>query len=1486
MDIGEKLVFNDDGPSVGTTDTAHLSEVFIKGGTGVDPDDKDAFIQDSDATDGVHTVTVTTNINFGGDGPKMNGANLHDDAFVWGDTTTQPALRTSDDNQPVQWVAVGDTLIGYKGNGRDEADKVIEIKATIDLTATPNTSFEVILHQAVEHHVPDGGDLADYNTDLVDDVDKDNKPTDGQDSTDDTPTDLNFSFTITDNDGDNAKGTVTVQIEDDIIVLHDTDTTTTVGSYVPATESAAGYYLVDTDNNNVNHGKVSGVVEYTGADGLESMVIAPPANIGTVPFYQTVTVEGEPKEITIVINPDDGKLYGIEGRYESGKVFDFTDPYFTFTLNSTTGKWEFEQLKDFGGDIKVTVKGTDNDGDSNTHEIVIKTDDKPFINTTPKVGSDEVYVSEVFLGDGSGKDPDLTDAYKDDIASNTIKMGVGADGYFGGSFDTAFSWDIPTEKLTSNGKEVKWDDTGNPLEGYIENADGSRTTVLTVTMGTPDVNGNATYTVDLKEAVKHANADGNNEITDIEFGFSLKDVDGDEAKGSITANIEDDVPLEQKDVEILNVTGDETSGYTASTLVELEFGADDGSGKEITIDGITYEYTDGMGWTSDGGTTYVDANDGLTFGNITLSKNSGENDFWTATMTGGKGDATWSQSSNITITDADGDSTSFNVSANSENASPSGEIIGLAGSSTSLLPGGDYNIAIILDTSGSMYDDDNRDIKDGADGDPSTVESRLGQACDAISKFIIETLHAHANDGTMGGDVNLLITTFWGRTENGDNDIYNSTDKQSSGATYIETLKPEDFAGMTEDEIYSAIAEILAMNAVGVTYDSTTNTFNYDPDAHKALTEALKDPTKDADDAYNPLSGSETGFHWGTEYHQGFETAAAWFAQFTDPTSPYYNDYINEAFLITDGAPYDSETERIVAYNKMLVAMGIVKEGANANEYYTIADDGTRVDFMLTTGGVYSVLSADGSYTQKTQTQYYEDLPKSNEGNKVHAVGMGDGADLDTLDKYDTTPSKDDPTTSVDESLNNSTLVEDGNINDLFSPGKGTSATLDNTHIGFTQDGNDVLLGDINLKTLREYFGFSDSSGDKVIIDFLRNNPEWMLDSKNLNDIGYAIATADALVGGEKDDLIYGQGGDDILLGDGDTDALKTLADKLGINTKVAVGADGDINNDGVINKDDFSESNIIDKNTTSLDTAALVKALNDAVRDDQGNIEAGALEKLANAAAALESKNDGNDTIYGGDDDDIIFGFGGDDTLYGGEGSDIMFGGSGSDLIFVDEMYDNASERDYVDGGTDQFLDSSIDIAVINDVYSGINAKINNVELMVKGDVNGTTTDEVLKELGLVEDGGYIKFEENTLSSWNKLDTNNPDFPDGYIGYEKNGVEIYIDEKRVYGDNVIEYDGTPALKSEYNQELILDAFEDKLTKSDGSNVDLTSMETLSELGMEYDGNNITPMIGGQNWSLDNGVYTNTNLGYSISKDDFDKINQEVQNEIEIASKG
>ena len=155
-----------------------------------------------------------------------------------------------------------------------------------------------------------------------------------------------------------------------------------------------------------------------------------------------------------------------------------------------------------------------------------------------------------------------------------------------------------------------------------------------------------------------------------------------------------------------------------------------------------------------------------------------------------------------------------------------------------------------------------------------------------------------------------------------------------------------------------------------------------------------------------------------------------------------------------------------------------------------------------------------------------------------------------------------------------------------------------------------------------------------------------------------------------------------------------------------------------------------------------------------------------------------GNDTLSGDAGNDIIYGQGGNDTLNGGAGNDILYGGTGDDTLITDLKTDeagNVSGDIVLDGGAgyDKLIlegDNNIDFSKLGDLSDPVNrTQIKNIEeidltsgkhqllnLSLEDVMNMTDSNNELIIKGDSED--KVKFE----GSWTK----STEATDGYFEY------------------------------------------------------------------------------------------------------------------------
>ncbi|MDY0874174.1 DUF5801 repeats-in-toxin domain-containing protein [Dongia rigui] len=160
--IGSKVVFYDDGPSIDNSSSVTLDEDALAGGN---PNGT------GDVSPSLKVANGDLSIDFGTDGPGKIELSLNGQA-----------PRLTGDGPVLQFTQVGDTLIGHTGN---LADPALTVKVNNDGTYT------VTLLKPLDH--PNGNNENDI--------------------------DLQFKVKVTDNDGDSVTGNINVKIDDDTPTL-------------------------------------------------------------------------------------------------------------------------------------------------------------------------------------------------------------------------------------------------------------------------------------------------------------------------------------------------------------------------------------------------------------------------------------------------------------------------------------------------------------------------------------------------------------------------------------------------------------------------------------------------------------------------------------------------------------------------------------------------------------------------------------------------------------------------------------------------------------------------------------------------------------------------------------------------------------------------------------------------------------------------------------------------------------------------------------------------------------------------------------------------------------------------------------------------------------------------------------------------------------------------------------------------------------------
>ncbi|NYT63017.1 type I secretion C-terminal target domain-containing protein, partial [Alcaligenaceae bacterium] len=681
---------------------------------------------------------------------------------------------------------------------------------------------------------------------------------------------------------------------------------------------------------------------------------------------------------------------------------------------------------------------------------------------------------------------------------------------------------------------------------------------------------------------------------------------------------------------------------------------------------------------------------------------------------------------------------------------------------TNVTPGQNYNIALVLDLSGSMND------KWGTGNNKPT---RLETAKAALVS-LLET-HLVLHDGI----VNVSLITFAG-----------------SSSQEVDSIT------LTPDNIDAFIAKINALSANGKTpygqaFTKTTAWFDGQPtedsdgESFKNMTFFLTDgePTDSAgprDAAFNILSGVSdvhgigigSGVTQATLNKYDNTDIRVELSGNSENHATFNNDsgVNNPSNWSKDGTGTVAKSSNAMRITDTTVGSDPVTVTMNVNHAMEVtAATGAAFSFTVNRGGNWD--SSKDAFTWRllklnSITNEWEPVPvqfgTTSTGTVTTAI-YGPG-------KYGFEFLVNDGSTGSDSSSNRA-RVDIDNIKILGTQGIGEAQVVtDPTKLAATLikgsgdvdvldpvgndvinggDGKDVIFGDaINTDNL-SWAGrtLSPGAGYEALVAFLtyQNSGvaptnddlyDYLSISANqalLNVAGDTRGGHDRISGGAGDDTIFGQGGNDIIFGDVST-SHDAWAASLGYEPSIA-------------------------------DVLTYLKAANNYAAFNAG-----------------ETTQDGSDTIYGGTGNDIIFGQGGNDTLYGDEGNDLLVGGSGDDKLF------GGSGHDILIGGKG------------NDTLTG--GAGNDTFVWMKGDADPSKTDADASVDHITDFG---------------VDTSNPGSP-GYNSQPKDMLDLsdllqgeesgnLTDFLHITGDgstttiNISSTGGLESDGSKYDQQIIID---------------------------------------------------------------------------------
>ena len=610
---------------------------------------------------------------------------------------------------------------------------------------------------------------------------------------------------------------------------------------------------------------------------------------------------------------------------------------------------------------------------------------------------------------------------------------------------------------------------------------------------------------------------------------------------------------------------------------------------------------------------------------------------------------------------------------------------------TTVQPGQDYNISIMLDLSGSMADPLHSD----------TNTSRIEMAVDALKNFFETSLQNH------DGDISLQLVGF-------------GTDVLGTRTWTIDG----DASDAEKQQVYDEFANQLSawqknMNSWG--YSQGTN---YEAAMEKA-TEWFSDV---------PAQGGVAG--------NGGENLA-FFISDGQPTYYYYDgtDWWGDPTVGGEGNHSDQATVQatLEAAQDLQNAGGGVQVNAIGIGNESLHEKAqTILDLIDNTGGSgqtveeypyqhkvvvdhdwlgrpkYEWQWTTGKWSENNLVEGDSDLVNSEDGLTAALVGGGVITSTDLADAGDDTIRAEHATSSTiiyGDVMNTDRLryeliqtrsiaaalvaagIDYGSGADVFQwlENAANANALKGTKFeGWTHDDSVKYM----LQHAEElgYETRVDADGDFYLVKAdgtVLNMDGAEADNVELDTLTGRVGGNDTIIGSQADDVIYGQEGNDLLVGDAPSES-------------------GEGSTVGSIEGT----------------TVASIKAMD---TDD--------LDAFIQSVEGPDA--DGDDRLFGGTGDDVLLGMGGDDYIDGGAGEDAIFGGSGNDII----VYDS---NDYlVSGGSGiDFMVSDNSTLTLTELLSGgKNGKegpiVDSIEVLLKGDaaLSLTSLDQLAKDYGITLD-------------------------------------------------------------------------------------------------------------------------------------------------------
>ncbi|WP_291302705.1 VWA domain-containing protein, partial [Desulfovibrio sp. MES5] len=716
----------------------------------------------------------------------------------------------------------------------------------------------------------------------------------------------------------------------------------------------------------------------------------------------------------------------------------------------------------------------------------------------------------------------------------------------------------------------------------------------------------------------------------------LKDASGNTFEASVKVNVVDDVPT----VSGINLNAPNDADPTINGKLEgLSFGADVvGSKVEVTIDQAHFN---GSGHYSSTtivtGTVGVDGKIEWSRPGFTLDPKNGSFTYTRPTHDAQDGNKD-TYAITVKVTDGDGDvvGTSATVCStviNKEQVGKPGSddlkgtehndlIIGDQDGGPITVQGHDYNIAFIVDTSGSMS------------GQIQAARNSLTAVFNELAKSVHEP-----NSGT----VNILLVGF------------------STGITQNVSVNLNDAGALKK--LLDAVDQ---MKADGGT--------NYELGLKTAGNWFASQDNDGENKTYFITDGKPTYYQYSSTVlidRPGTKddvTADKIDLSHYGPGQNYYENIDGKDRLLIDdrGAVY-KWTKSVdwwgkVTWSQTKTDLSVTPNGKGGYELSVLAGPGSKTDTPT------AIDSKDAFNLLHEQCS------------TIAGIGIGGGIGPNDLKDYCYPPNNFMTGISGKELADaiHGTQVDYVPSADTISGGDGADLLFGDVIKFEGIQYTDKAPVDALMAFVAEHAPSHDISKDELP-DLIRTYHQEIADAL---DVTSSKGGNDVLYGGRGDDILFGQGGNDALYG-GEGDDI--LHGGTGNDLLFGDGVNFDDGVNGVAHNSTLSALNAL-LNNFDADPVHIMAKLNAMTHNELSSFaEKIESTHGLEGSHGLESATDGNDWLYGGAGDDVLFGMGGNDHLYGGAGDDLLFGGSGNDHLYGGAGNDwlfGGSGNDYLDGG------------------------------------------------------------------------------------------------------------------------------------------------------------------------------------------------------------